>query len=132
MILVIFDLNFRLWPKLYKLNKEILLDRRKQLCNFKREQHCCYDGLPLPKKRFSYEKCFVLPVVDLKLHSSFEVLIMFSGLNAIWNRIHLKLLCKLHFLLGSLTYLHLNRYIYNTLNSGKKCHLLSATQIFES
>ena len=71
-------------------------------CSISKEKHCCHDGLPLPIKRLSYEKCFLLPAVDLKLNSIFEVHIMFTGLNAIWNRIHLKLLCKLHFHLGSL------------------------------
>ena len=94
------------WPKKQK-------GLKKQL-GISKEKHCCHDGLPLPKKRLSYEKCFVLPVVDLKLNSSFEVLIMILGLNAIRNRIHLKLLCKLCFLLGSLPLLLLKHGHWST------------------
>ena len=48
---VIFWLGTSDWP------------RKQKTLWISKEKHCCHDGLPLPKKWLSYEKCFVHPVV---------------------------------------------------------------------
>ena len=66
------------------------LDQRNKRQLISKEKHCCYDGLPWPKKRLPYKKCFVLPEVNLKVKPNFIVLGMFTTLDKAQNKIHLK------------------------------------------
>ena len=77
-----------------------------------KEKHCCHNGLPPPKKRLSYGKCFVNPVVDSKVNPNFKELNGFRRGFSFRNRIHLKRLCKLHYFLGVLNSLP-NRFLHS-------------------
>ena len=76
----IFDIEFRLiWVN--QRNKRL----KQQLLNFKREEHSRgfviigYHGNLLPNKRLTYEKCFVLPLVDYLSTPKFQVLNVFMN-----------------------------------------------------
>ena len=64
-ISAILDLNFRLDQR----NK-----KTEETAASSKEKHCCHDGLQLPKKRLSYQKCFVHPEIDSEINPNFKEL----------------------------------------------------------
>ena len=63
---MIFDFEIQTGPK-----------KQRTAVNIKREANPRW-RLASPNKRFSYEKCFVIPEVDLKVNPKFIVLNVFS------------------------------------------------------
>ena len=74
-------------------------------CAISKEKHCCHGGLPSPKKRLSYKKCFILQLVDSKVNPKFKVLSVFWWSINVQNVIHIDKIRWRYKFLGSLTYL---------------------------
>ena len=71
----IFWLELQTWPNLYRLNKGIWLDWRKQLQKVQKRRAMCLVVIiwrrQSPNKRFTIGKSFVHPLVDSKVNSKF-------------------------------------------------------------
>ena len=74
----IFWLELQTWPNLYRLNKGIWLDWRKQLQKVQKRRAMCLVVIiwrrQSPNKRFTIRKCFLHPLVDYQLQVIFKTL----------------------------------------------------------